>query len=76
MDKDKLVNQPTPEPTEKTKAVLAAGVAITAIVALLSAFGVVVPEAVSDNMLTLFSAGFTLVTFITAYYKKNKASDV
>jgi len=71
-----LVNQPTSEPTEKTKAVLAAGVVITGVVAILSAFNVQIPKQVSDSALTIFSAGFTIVTFLSAYYKKNKSRDI
>ncbi len=47
-----------------------AGVAITAIVGLLSLVGVIVPEDVSDAALTAFVAGTTVVTFIAGYWKR------
>jgi hypothetical protein len=74
--KNELVNQPTSEPTEKTKAVLIFGAVVTAIVGICSAAGFQIPETVSDNALTGFSALMTVGAFAVAYFKKNKVQDV
>lgn len=72
----KLVNQPTSEPTEKTKAVLVVGSVITAVVGVAAALGIQIPETISDNALTAFSGAMTVALFVAAYFKKNKAQDV
>lgn len=71
-------NQPTSLPVPKVAAVGIAGVIVTAIVALLAAFGIIVPDNVSQaatgavaGIIFVISAIQTIVTFAAGYYKKD-----
>lgn len=75
-------NQPTSAPTAKVAAVGKAGIAaviIPAIVLVLSSFGVVVPDEISNDVLAAISAIVTVyaaiqavVQFIAGYIKKSE----
>lgn len=74
-----LVDQPTSEPTEKIKAVGAAGVVIAAIVTVLALFGVIIPDELSKQASEALTALIVLITFgqataqfVAGYIKKNK----
>lgn len=71
-------DQPTSVPVPKVKAVAIAGVVITAIVAVLTAFGIIVPSDVSDAaqngvaaVIIIVSAVQTVITFAAGYFKRD-----
>ena len=80
MQEEKVIkyNQPTALPVPKVAAVGVAGVVVTAIVAVLAAFGIIVPDNVSQaatgavaGIIFLISAIQTIVTFAAGYIKRD-----
>lgn len=67
-----LVNQPTSEPTEKMKAVGAAGSIVTIVLLVGSILGVTLPAESVNAVAVGVSALVSLVTFVAGYYRKNK----
>lgn len=77
-----LYNQPTSAPTEKVKAGGYAGVAMTAIpaiVLILNQFGIIVPDDVQQAVISIvtsivliYSAMQTIMQFTAAYLKRSK----
>lgn len=72
-------NQPTSVPVPKVAATGIAGVIITAIVTVLALTGVIVPDSVSSAavgavsaIVVVVSSLQTIVTFVSAYLKKDK----
>ena len=63
-----LVDQPTAEPTEKTKATGLAGIGATVVAAILA----VVSGGIDEQAL-LAAAGAALAAFVAAYMKRSKA---
>lgn len=59
------------KPVPKVQAVGTAGAVITGIVALLAAFGIVVPEEISDAALAVVVGVTAIVTFVAGYLKKD-----
>ncbi|HET8709263.1 MAG TPA: hypothetical protein VFL85_03195 [Candidatus Saccharimonadales bacterium] len=66
------MDQPTSKPTAKVAAGGLAGVIVTAVVAILAAFGVVVPADVSSAALALVAAVTTIISFVAAYAKRER----
>lgn len=80
MQEEKVIkyNQPTSLPVPKVAAVGIAGVIVTAIVAVLAAFGVIVPDEVSNaatgavaGIIFVISAIQTIVVFAAGYIKRD-----
>lgn len=65
-------DQPTNKPTAKMTAVGGAGAVVLAVVTILAAFGVQVPENVSGAVLTLVTALSVIIPFIAGYLKREK----
>jgi hypothetical protein len=75
-----LINQPTSKPTKKVTAVGVAGLSVTALIALLAAFGVTVPDALGEQAVAAVggiavAVSFiqAAVTFIAGYMKREDA---
>jgi protein-S-isoprenylcysteine O-methyltransferase Ste14 len=71
--------QPNGKPVPKMVAVATAGAIVPAIVALLAAFGVIIPDDISSQaqsamvaILTLVSAGQALIMFVSGYIKRDE----
>lgn len=67
-----LVTQPTSRPTNKVAAGTLAGVLVTAAVAVLAQFNVVVPEDVSTAAVTAIGAVVVVVQFVAGYFKRDR----
>lgn len=70
--------QPTSVPVPKVAAVGIAGVVVTALVSMLAAFGILVPDNVSTaatgavaGVVIVISALQTIITFVAGYLKKD-----
>lgn len=81
MQEEKVIkyNQPTVLPVPKVAAVGIAGVIVTAIVAVLAAFGILVPDEVSQaatgavaGIIFVISAIQTIVVFAAGYIKRDQ----
>ena len=67
-----LINQPTTAPTRKVAAGLTAGGFVYAVVVLLAAFGVIVPENVSSAAVAVLTGLPVLAQFLAAYFTKSR----
>ena len=77
-----LTDQPTAAPTNKVAAVGIAGVLIAAIVSILTAFGVIIPDGLPEQANAAVAATVVVVSFVQAgvqflagYFKRNKVED-
>lgn len=65
-------DQPTSSPTPKVAAVGATGAIVTALVFVLARFNIVVPQEISDAVVTLVVAASALLQFLAGYLKRDE----